>query len=290
MDDRSCGAVFDAVAAEYDRHRPTYPDALIDRACRAGRLAVGDRVLEVGCGTGQLTRSLLARGLHVTAVEPGRNLVALAQRDVNGPGTAEFVNRPFEDAPLDGEFAAAFAASAFHWVDPDVGWSKMAQSLKPGGLLALIQYCGIRDERTAVDDDALMAALTEAAPELAAEWPPLRDIETLLAGVADRRENVSGVWTWVGTRDVARSYAAPLFRDVEIAVAPTILERTAEELNALLRTLSLYHRLTPSQRQALETANSDIEARLGRPIRSSLVAVLVTARRAEIARLDSTRR
>src|SRR3984885_3326729 len=45
---------------------------------------------------------------------------------------------------------------------------KVAQSLKPGGPLALIQYCGVRDERTAADDEALMAALARAAPEIAA--------------------------------------------------------------------------------------------------------------------------
>jgi 2-polyprenyl-3-methyl-5-hydroxy-6-metoxy-1,4-benzoquinol methylase len=77
---RSYGTVFDTIAAEYDRHRPTYPGELIDHACRAGGLAPGDRVLEIGCGTGQLTRSLAERGLSVTAVEPGANLVALARR------------------------------------------------------------------------------------------------------------------------------------------------------------------------------------------------------------------
>jgi ubiquinone/menaquinone biosynthesis C-methylase UbiE len=66
---RSYGRVFDAVAAEYDRSRPTYPDELVDAACELAGSANGDEVLEVGCGTGQLTRSLVARGLHVTAVE-----------------------------------------------------------------------------------------------------------------------------------------------------------------------------------------------------------------------------
>src|SRR6185437_6111975 len=74
---RRYGKVFDEIAAEYDRHRPAYPDSLIDRACQVAGIGRGDHVLEVGCGSGQLTRALLARGLRVTAVEPGQNLIAL---------------------------------------------------------------------------------------------------------------------------------------------------------------------------------------------------------------------
>lgn len=279
-DARSYGKVFDTVAAEYDRHRPAYPDELVDHACRAGALAAGDRVLEIGCGTGQLTRRLLDRGLHVTAVEPGPNLVALARRNLAANGSAEFVNRRFEDAPVDGPFRAAFSASAFHWTDPDQSWGKVARCLSPGGLLALIQYFGIQDERTADDEEGLMAALAGVSPELAAGWPVLRDLETILAGVEERRQNVSDVWAWLGGQDVARAYAGPLFCDVQIAVAPMFMEQSADELNALLRTMSFYHRFAPDQRGALERANRALEERLGRPIRSSLVAAVVTARAA----------
>lgn len=278
------GAVFDTVAVEYDRHRPTYPDELIDLACQAGSLVAGDRVLEIGCGTGQLTRSLVDRGLQVTAVERGENLISLAERNARG---VEFVGRRFEDTELPEPFRAVFCASAFHWLDPDVSWRKVARSLTPGGLLALIQYCGVESPETAPDADALMSALAGAAPEIAAEWPSLRDFETIMAGAADRRENVSEVWAWVASQPVARTYAAGLFADAEIAVVPTVSEQTAEELGALFRTTSLYHRMAPAQRRALEQANREIGERLGRPIRSSMLAVLVTACRVHDEPLDS---
>jgi len=274
---RRYGAVFDTVAAEYDRHRPTYPDELIDLACQAGGLAAGDRVLEIGCGTGQLTGGLVARGLSVTAVEPGQNLISLARQ---AAPDVDFVNRRFEDAELPDRFAAAFCAAAFHWLDPDVSWRKVARSLAPGGVLALIQYCGVNHPDTAADADALLSALAATAPEMAADWPPLRDLETIMAGVRDRRANVSEVWAWVGGQPVARSYAAKLFEDADIAVVPSLVEQTADEINALLRTTSLFPRLPVLQQQALEKANRDIGERLGRPIRSSMLAVLVTARRA----------
>jgi SAM-dependent methyltransferase len=285
-DERSFGAVFDTVAAEYDHSRPTYPDELVARACEAAGLTAGDRVLEIGCGTGQLTRSLVARGLHVTAVEPGANLIELAREAIDGPCTVEFVNRRFEDVSPGGAFAAAFSASAFHWIDPDVSWRKAARSLRPGGIFALIQYTGVVDKRTAADDDELVAALACAAPAIAADWPELRELGSFLAEAKQRRKNVSDLWAWVGQNTVARPYAADLFDDVEIAVAPMILEQTADQVNALLRTISLYHRLPPAQQQALERANFEIEARLGRPLRASTLGVLVTASRAA-SRLES---
>src|SRR5271154_1745120 len=122
---RRYGKVFDEVAAEYDRHRPAYPDELLDQACQVAGIGSGDRVLEVGCGSGQLTRGLLARGLRVTALEPGENLLALARQNLHGAGAVEFVNAQFEDASLPREqYQAVFSASAFHWVDPQVSWRK----------------------------------------------------------------------------------------------------------------------------------------------------------------------
>ena len=59
-----------------------------------------------------------------------------------------------------------------------------------------------------------------------------------------------------------------------------VTEQSANDLNALLRTTSLYPRLAPAQREALERGNREIEGRVGRRIRAGMVAVLVTARRA----------
>src|SRR5246127_5922492 len=97
---RRYGKVFDEVATEYDRRRPAYPDELVDQACQVAGIGSGDHVLEVGCGSGQLTRGLVARGLRVTALEPGQSLIALARQNLAGAGAVEFVNARFEDAQL----------------------------------------------------------------------------------------------------------------------------------------------------------------------------------------------
>lgn len=278
----SRGTSFDRVADEYDRHRPAYPEELIDRAVEVGGLRPGDRVLEVGCGTGQLTRSLLARGLRVTALEPGDRLVALARENLAGAGQIEFVNARLEDVALKrGRYAAVFSASAIHWVDPDVSWRRAAEALVAGGTLALISYFGLDDERCADDQQALLAALRRISPALAGEWPAYRDLAGTRAGVHERRSNVSEAWSWLGGYQLARDDAGPLFDEAEIATVPTLVEHSADELNALLATMSFWPRLSARQRGALVAENRALQERLGRPIRSATVACLVTARRAD---------
>jgi ubiquinone/menaquinone biosynthesis C-methylase UbiE len=280
---RRYGKVFDEIAAEYDRRRPTYPDEIIDQACRVARIGSGDHVLEIGCGTGQLTRGLVARGLHVTALEPGKNLIALARQNLEGAGEVEFANAQFEDALLPhAQFQAVFSASAFHWTDPRVSWQKAADVLVPGGTLALVQYCGLEEPRSKPDQEAVLAAIRKVAPDIAANWPAYRDLDATLAGTEQRRGNVSEVWAWLGSYDIAQAYAGRLFGDVQVAVMPKLIEHTPDELNALVRTMSFYARLSPGQRQALEREQEAIYERLGRPIRASTITALVTARRSTV--------
>jgi len=277
---RSYGKVFDEIAAEYDRRRPAYPDELVDQACRAAGIGSGDHVLEVGCGTGQLTRGLAARGLRVTAVEPGKSLIGLARQNLEGAGAVEFVNAQFEDALLPREqFQAVFSASAFHWIDPLVSWQKAADVLVPGGTLALVQYFGLAEPRSKRDQEAALAAVARVAPDIAAQWPAYRDLDATLAGIEQRRGNISAVWAWLGSYDIGQDDAGRLFGDVQVAVVPKLIEHTPGELNALIRTMSFYARLSPGQRQALEREYEALYELLGRPIRASTVAALVTARR-----------
>lgn len=277
---RSHGRVFDEIADEYERHRPAYPDALIDRACEVAGLGPGARVLEIGCGTGQLTHSLLARGLRVMAVEPGEQLIARARDHLTGAGEVQLVNARLEEASVPcGQHRAVFSASAIHWVDPDVSWRKIADALVDGGTVALVSYFGLEDPRSADDQQALRAALARIAPELAAEWPSYRDLDAMLAGATQRRENLSEAWAWLGSYEVARSYVSDLFEDGQLAAMPILVEHTADALNALLGTMSFRARLSPQQRDALLAEHHALHERLARPIRSNTVACLVTARR-----------
>jgi hypothetical protein len=227
-----------------------------------------------------LTRSLLARGLRVVAVEPGAQLIARARDRLGGAGEVQFVNARLEEAPVPpAQYRAVFSASAIHWVDPDVSWRKLADALVDCGTLALVSYFGLEDSRSHDDQQALRAALARIAPELAAEWPVYRDLDGTLAGAAERRDNVSEAWAWLGSYDIARRYVSDLFEAVELAAVPILVEHTADALGALLGTMSFWARLSPQQRAALLGEHHAVHQRLDRPIRSSTVACLVTARR-----------
>jgi ubiquinone/menaquinone biosynthesis C-methylase UbiE len=277
---RRYAQIFDGVAEEYDRERRGYPEELIDAACRAGALTAGDRVVEVGCGTGLLTAALLARGLTVEAVDPGANMIRLARRRIGEGAAVRFHHGTFEEVVLpDAAFAAVFSATAFHWIEPKVGWARAAAVLEPGGVLGLLQYCDVWDASTVDDRRALHAALAKVAPEIASSWPGLRDADTILSGAHDRRRNISEVWSWVGRHDLGIPEAARLFDEVEITTVPVYTEQTGDQLNAYLRTTSLYARIDPDRRADLEAENRRVAERAGGVIRSSELAVLATGRR-----------
>ena len=93
------------------------------------------RVVEVGSGTGKLTEELVALGLHIEAVEPGRNMIEVARRRLQRIGARPLPHRPVRGSAAAGRIGSTrvLSASAFHWVDPQVGWSKAAAVLRPGG-------------------------------------------------------------------------------------------------------------------------------------------------------------
>jgi ubiquinone/menaquinone biosynthesis C-methylase UbiE len=265
------GQLFDLVAENYDRVRRGYPPELVDAACEAGGLGRGSHVVEVGCGTGKLTRALDERGLRVEAVDPGPDLVRVARRHVSAP-TVRFHVRRFEDLDLPvGAFAALFSATAFHWVEPDVGWSKAARILRPGGTLALLTHIGDLDL-------ALLDAWRAVSPE-AANWFP-RDTETLLAGAETRLGNVSELWAWLMNREIARPEAATLFRDVRLRTVEIETSETIDETLAHMRTQSSYLRLDDARRLQLEQLVTAAMDRAGGTFRGILTTALVTARRA----------
>jgi SAM-dependent methyltransferase len=139
------GRVFDEVPELYDRVRPGYPDQLFADLATLTRTSAGTPVLEVGCGTGQATRSLAALGCPVTAVEPGPGMAALTRRRLAGARDVEVETSRFEEWDDRGRhYGVLVAAQSWHWVDPSVGWRRAHDVLRPGGWMALLGHVVVR--------------------------------------------------------------------------------------------------------------------------------------------------
>ena len=113
----------------YDRTRPRYPDALIERIVAA---SPGPYLLDVGCGTGTATRQFRDAGRTVLGVEPDARMAEFARATGLDVEVATFENWE----PAGRAFDAVVAGTAWHWVDPVLGAAKAALVLRPGGLLA----------------------------------------------------------------------------------------------------------------------------------------------------------
>ena len=129
LPERPISESFGEDPARYDRARPRYPSALIERIT-GGRPGT---VLDVGCGTGIAARQLQAAGCEVTGVEPDARMAAFA---ADRGLTVEVAK--FEDwDPAGRRFDTLTAAMTWHWVDPDAGAEQAARVLRPGGRIAL---------------------------------------------------------------------------------------------------------------------------------------------------------
>ncbi|HET9718449.1 MAG TPA: class I SAM-dependent methyltransferase [Solirubrobacteraceae bacterium] len=145
---------FGPVAEAYDRARPDYPDALVEDVIREADCRPGEEVLEIGAGTGKATRMFCARGLSVVAIEPDREMAAVASRQAATAGHAlRIIASDFESAQLPaGAFALAYSAQAWHWVDPRAGYRQARRVLRDRGVLAAFwnridwSRCPIRGE------------------------------------------------------------------------------------------------------------------------------------------------
>nr|ACJ60960.1 VEG18 [uncultured soil bacterium] len=156
---------FGLEAARYDRARPTYPDALIDRVIE---LAPGKNFVDVGCGTGISSRPFQAAGCTVLGVEPDERMADFAR----GRGLDVEVAK-FEDwDPAGRNFDAVVSGTAWHWVDPLAGARKVADVLSPHGLIALF-------DNSFELPQALMKAHGEAyrhaVPDAPVQEPPKKD-------------------------------------------------------------------------------------------------------------------
>jgi SAM-dependent methyltransferase len=161
---------FGEVAADFDRVRLGYPDALVDDVLAYGGLpATGRRALEVGAGTGKATLAFAARGVPVVAVEPDAAMAGVLARHVAGR-PVRIVASTFEEYRPEEEFGLLFSADSWHWTDPGRRWPLAARVLAAGATLALFWNFEHLDE--ADRRESMMDIFATLAPTVVVEPPP----------------------------------------------------------------------------------------------------------------------
>src|SRR6266511_2040632 len=192
---RQVAESFGADAERYDRARPSYPQAMVDRIIAE---SPGPDVLEVGCGTGIVARQFQAAGGRVLGVDVDARMADLARRSGLEVEVAKFEGWD----PAGRAFDAVVSGQTWHWIDPIAGAAKAAQALRPGGRLAVFWNVFQPPPEVA---EGFSVVYHRVLPELRFDWEPsyTRDewldqvpthgghsplppakLETLLAGIA----------------------------------------------------------------------------------------------------------
>jgi SAM-dependent methyltransferase len=233
--------VFGDVADLYDRHRPGYPPALIDDLIELAGVGRGERVLEVGAGTGKATVLFAARGISVLAIEPSPGMAEVARRNCLPYPEVEIVESDFERwKPAGDGFPLLYSAQAWHWIDPELRYGLARAALRDGGLLAA--FWNRPAWGSSAEREALLAAYRTIVPGMATDGP-----------LHPANPSPEGEEDWPGEIAGVTGFADPMVRRY-----PWRVEYSAEEYVGLLGTLSEFRLLDEETRGRLLRAVAEI--------------------------------
>jgi SAM-dependent methyltransferase len=195
---------FGSEAQRYDRARPRYPQAMVDRIIAA---SPGSDVLDVGCGTGIAARQFQSAGASVLGVDIDARMAELARRE-----GLEVEVAPFDTwDPADRGFDAIVSAQAWHWIDAVAGAEKAAKVLRPAGRLAVFWNVGQPSPEVAQAFSAVYRRVMAGTP-VADMWSkPALDGNAVVAAEASRGIRATGAfgepeqwrleWDWRYSRE-----------------------------------------------------------------------------------------
>ena len=231
-------ASFNEEAERYDRARPNYPTILFDQLWLMAGLGPEPNVVEVGCGTGQASRSLAERAARLTCVEFGENMAAIARRNLASFPSTEIVVSKFEEWDSKGkEYDLVFASASWHWIQPEIRYHKAASVLKPGGNVAVMASEHFYPE----DFDPLFIKIQEIYGAVTGSQREVK-VQTLPEpGTFDEKDD----------EQIAEMALTGAFKTPEVARLLWHIDRTADQYIDLLATYSDHWALEPDFRQQL---------------------------------------
>ncbi|MDA1358828.1 methyltransferase domain-containing protein [Glycomyces luteolus] len=248
----------------YHQARPGYPSGLYSILAERCGLAAGSRVLEIGPGTGQATRDLLAYGVEITAVELGAGLAETLRSSLPDPRLDVIVGDIARTPLPRGAFDLAVCATAFHWLEPAEVIPALAKSLRPGGALAV--WWNI------VGDPERPTPIQARLRELWAEWGPEPSANEL-ASPGPHGLHIE--------QRIADLRSGGHFGDVAADELRWEHRFTATGVRRLFSTFSNLKRLTAEERDRfLDRIAEMVEREFGGEVAHPYVTALYTARKA----------
>lgn len=213
---------FNEAAETYDRVRPSYPADLFDALFQM--LPAEPEIVEVGPGTGQATKDLLARGASVHAIEIGPAMAAKLRSNLPSNRLRVTVG-DFEMITLAPRTAdAVFSATAYHWISRDAQTDRPAGALRPGGIMAIVDLIQVDSP----DDAGFFAASQRIyerykqghtgppAPSRENADPAIREVleaDRRFQAVAVRRYNWNQSYSATDYRQLMLSYSGTQMMD-----------------------------------------------------------------------------
>ena len=220
---------FDQIATVYKAARPGYPEALVEDVLAYADLKPEDRILEVGCGTGQATKGFAARGFPIVAIDPGPEMLRGARESLADFAKVAFAQTTFEAWPAEpGGFRLIVAAQSWHWVSPALRFAKAAEALAPDGSLAVFGHVPVGLPAS------ILARLEAIYLRLTGNWGPPPEAAYLPGGPFEEWFDQSG-----------------LFGPVAHRKYPWLWRHTSASYADFLRTRSDHRMMEAAQREAL---------------------------------------
>jgi SAM-dependent methyltransferase len=217
---------FEGAVTDYERGRPGFPDRAITFLDDRLSLGPGRTVLELGAGTGKLTRLLAPSGVRIIAVEP---LAAMREALGRNLPDVEVLDAVAEDLPLAADSVdAAVAAQAFHWFDGERALVELARVLEPGGRIALVW--NVRDESV-----PWVRELTELIEPYRGDTPSHRSLR------------------WKAAFDASDAFRAP-----ELTSFPYLHDTTRDRIVARVLSISFIAILGADERERVAAAVREI--------------------------------
>ena len=236
--------VFNEITENYEKVRWGWIPEIFEDIVKYSSPSTGKNALEIGAGTGKATEHILEAGYNVLAVEMSENMSDFLKQKFNETQDLKVLTSTFEDAELeDSVYDLIYAASAFHWVDADIGCPKVFRLLKDKGVFALIRGNGER-VREGKLYDAVNIVYDKYYYSHYEKWDREKSIADMTVEDYLKPSEIERGFRFKGMEEYG-------FTDVTMKIYKTRKQHTADEHIKLLDTFSDHIALPEENRKAL---------------------------------------